>query len=47
MTRLRTAVLFMIASVGLTDCIGEGIEGDSNQDIVQITHTTKGSLYWE
>jgi hypothetical protein len=47
MTGLRTAVLFMIASVGLTDCMSEGIDGDSNQDIVQITHTTKASLYWE
>lgn len=47
MTRIRTASLMMIALVGLSACMSEGIDSDSSEGIIMITHTTAGSVYWE
>jgi hypothetical protein len=49
MTRLRTLSLLSIALVGLTACgMAEGaMDSDSDEGVFLITHTTKGTLYWE
>ena len=49
MTRLRTFSLLSIALVGLTACgVGEAsMDSDSDEGVFTITHTTKGTLYWE
>jgi len=47
MTRFRTLALMTLASVALSACMGEGIDADSTDGLITITHTTKGTLYWE
>ena len=49
MTRLRTFSLLSIALVGLSACgMSEmNMDSDSDEGIFLITHTTKGTLYWE
>ena len=47
MTRLRSVDLMTIAAMSLSACLSEGIDQDSNEGIVQITHTTKGTVYWQ
>ena len=48
MTRARLIALLTIATVGLSACgVSEGIDADSKDGMVLITHTTKGTLYWE
>lgn len=48
MTRIRTISLLAVALVGLSACgMSESMDGDSDQGVFQITHTTKGTLYWE
>ncbi len=48
MTRMRTISLLTVALVALSACsIGENLDADSPDGIFTITHTTKGTLYWE
>lgn len=48
MTRIRSLALLAAAAFTLTACgMSEGIDADSTAGIYQITHTTKGTLYWE
>ena len=44
MTKLRNFSLLSIALIGLTAC---GMASDSGDEVFLITHTTKGTLYWE
>lgn len=47
MNRLRLIALMSIAVVGLSACMSEGVDGDSDDGVFQITHTTKGTVYWQ
>ena len=47
MTKLRTIAFMTVAALSLSACMSEGVDADSNSGLVQITHTTKGSLYWQ
>ena len=47
MTRIRTMTILAITVMSLTACMSEGIDNDSDEGIFTITHTTKGTLYWE
>lgn len=47
MKRFTLAALISVAVASLSACMSEGIDGDSNEGLVQITHTTKGSVYWQ
>jgi len=48
MTRLRTFALLSITTVALTACgMSEGIDADSADGVFAITHTTKGTVYWQ
>ena len=48
MTRLRSFALLSATAFALTACgMSESIDSDSPDGIFTITHTTKGSLYWE
>lgn len=48
MTRIRTFSLLTVALLGLSACgMSEAIDADSSEGIFLITHTTKGTLYWE
>jgi len=46
---IQTPALLSIALVGLTACgVGEAsMDSDSDEGVFTITHTTKGTLYWE
>lgn len=48
MSRLFILVLALGSAAGLSACsVGETIDGDSAQGYVTITHTQRGTLYWE
>jgi len=47
MTRIRTLSFILIAFTGLSACMSEGIDADSDEGIYTITHTTKGTVYWQ
>ncbi|MCF2870559.1 hypothetical protein L0664_05735 [Octadecabacter sp. G9-8] len=48
MTRIRNFALIAFATVGLTACgMSEGIDADSDDGVFTITHTTKGTVYWQ
>lgn len=47
MTRLRTIALMSVAVFGLSACLSEGIDSDSKEGIIMITHTGPGTLYWQ
>lgn len=46
MTRLRLIALLSVATLTLSACMSEN-DTDSREGLVSITHTTKGTLYWE
>jgi len=40
--------LFALMSItALSACSMEGVDGDSGDGLIQITHTERGTLYWE
>jgi ABC-type glycerol-3-phosphate transport system substrate-binding protein len=48
MTHIRTLSLIAIAALTLSACgMSEGIDADSDEDVFTITHTTKGTVYWQ
>ncbi len=47
MKRLRTFALLTLAATSLSACLSEGIDQDSTDGIMVITHTTRGTVYWQ
>ncbi|MDC1380234.1 hypothetical protein N8388_06240 [Octadecabacter sp.] len=48
MTRIRTLSLIAIAALTLSACgMLEGIDADADEGVFTITHTTKGTVYWQ
>lgn len=48
MAHIRKISLLTVALVGLSACMSErSMDRDSGGEYVTITHTTKGTLYWE
>jgi len=47
MTHIRKIAILTVALVSLSGCLSEGIDQDSTEGVYTITHTTKGTLYWE
>ena len=44
----RTLSLIAIAALTLSACgMSEGIDADSDEGVFTITHTTKGTVYWQ
>ena len=48
MTRIRTLSLIALATLTLSACgMGESMDADSDEGVFAITHTTKGTVYWQ
>ena len=48
MSRILILALALPSTAGLTACtLGENVDGDSADGYITITHTQRGTLYWE
>lgn len=47
MSRFIKFAFLAVTVASLSACMSEGIDRDSDDGIFTITHTTKGTLYWE
>ena len=47
MSRLCLATILLVTTLPLSACMSEGADRDSDDGYITITHTTRGTLYWE
>lgn len=47
MTHTLKFALLTAALVSLSACMSEGIDNDSDEGVFTITHTTRGTVYWQ